>query len=34
MVLYDGDRLHGSILPYVVLVVEVFMSTTRGAKLS
>jgi hypothetical protein len=33
-VLYDGDRLDGSSLPYVILVVEVFMFTTRCVMLS
>jgi hypothetical protein len=33
-VLYDGDRLHGSTLLYVILVVEIFMFTTRYDMLS
>jgi hypothetical protein len=33
-VLYDGDRLYGSTLSYVILVVEVFMFRTTCAILS
>jgi hypothetical protein len=27
----DGDRLHGSTLPYIILVVDVLLFTTRCA---
>ncbi len=33
-VLYDGDRLHGSTLPYIILVVDVLLFMTRCAMLS
>jgi hypothetical protein len=33
-VLYDGDRLHGRTLLYVILVVEVLMLSYRCATLS
>jgi hypothetical protein len=33
-ILYDGDRLYGSTLLYVILVIEVFMFMTRCAMLS
>jgi hypothetical protein len=33
-VLYDGDRLHGSTLPYTILVVDVLLFMTRRAMLN
>jgi hypothetical protein len=33
-ILCGGDRLHGSAILYVILVVEVFMLSTRCAMLS
>jgi hypothetical protein len=33
-VLYDGDRLYGSTLPYTILVVDVLLFVTRCAMLN